>query len=119
MPDPTDRDYKAQLGDVLRRRDPAALHRFLRQSAASYGDERQVAEVEERSHAEMEELMHRMILTRADLADLHAASRGWLAAHDPPFRPPVAPDQGGRSPGGQARGARRSQRRWRPRGPGG
>ena len=113
MPGPTDRDYKAQLGAVLRRRDPAELHRFLRQSAASYGDERQVAEVEERSHAEMEELMHRMILTRPDLADLHAASRSWLAARDPPFRSSAV-----QGPGGQAGGARRPQRRWRSRGRG-
>jgi hypothetical protein len=83
MPGPSDSDYKAQLGAVLRGRDPEALHLFLRQSASAYGDERQVAEVEERSHAEMEELMHRMILTRPDLSDLHPESRNWLLARDP------------------------------------
>jgi hypothetical protein len=73
--------YKDRLGEVLRLRDPAALHLFLRQSAAGYGDEGQVHQVEERSHQEMEELMHRMTLARADLADLHAESRDWLARH--------------------------------------
>ena len=110
MRGPNDRDYKTRLGEALRRQDPAELHRFLRQSAASYGDERQVAEIEERSHAEMEELMHRMILTRPDLADLHAASRSWLAARDPSFRSSAIQ--------GAAGGARPPQRRWRPRGAG-
>ena len=90
MPGPRDSEYKARLGAILRRRDPAALHLFLRQSAAGYGDERQIADVEERSHAEMEELMHRMILARPDLSDLHPASRAWLAERNlgpPPARP--------------------------------
>jgi hypothetical protein len=83
MERPSDREYKARLGAILRQRDPAALHLFLRQSAAGYGDDRQVSEVEEQSHDEMEELMHRMILARGDLADLHPESRAWLAARDP------------------------------------
>jgi hypothetical protein len=41
-----------------------------------------VAEVEGRSLAEMEELMHRMILARADLEALHAGSRAALAQQD-------------------------------------
>lgn len=73
-----DYSYKSQLGEVLRQRDPAALHLFLRQRAAGYGDDGQVRQVEERSHQEMEELMHRMILARNDLADLHGVSRAWL-----------------------------------------
>ena len=81
MPGSSDQDYKARLGAVLRRRDPAALHLFLRQSAAGYGDERQVTEVEQQSHAEMAELLHRMTLARPDLAAFHAESRAWLAAH--------------------------------------
>ena len=106
MTNPSARDYKARLGEVLRQRDPAALHRFLRQSAASYGDERQVAEVEERSHGEMAELMHRMILSRPDLAELHADSRAWLQAHNPgqplpghSARPGDRRRRGGRRPG--------------------
>jgi hypothetical protein len=93
-PRPTDSSYKARLAQVLRRRDPAALHLFLRQSAAGYGDERQVADVEQRSQLEMTELLHRMTLARPDLADLHAESRAWLAAQaglnpstDRPTRP--------------------------------
>src|SRR5438874_1498619 len=78
MPGSSDQEYKARLGEVLRRRDPAELHLFLRQNAASYGDERQVVVAEWRSHEEMEQLMHRMILARPDLADLHAASRAFL-----------------------------------------
>jgi hypothetical protein len=83
MPKPSDQDYKARLGAVLRRRDPETLHLFLRQNASGFGDERQVVDVEERSHEEMEELMHRMILARTDMADLHAASRAWLAGRGP------------------------------------
>jgi hypothetical protein len=73
------RSYAEQLGDVLRRGDVAELRRFLLDNARRYGDERQVAEVEGRSPEEMQELMHRMILARPDLKDLHATSRRWLA----------------------------------------
>jgi hypothetical protein len=76
-----DRAYKDQLGAVLRQHDAEALHLFLRQRAAEYGDERQVEELERRSHDEMVELMHRMTLARPDLADLHPVSRAWLVAH--------------------------------------
>jgi hypothetical protein len=76
----SDNSYKARLGQVLRSRDPAALHLFLRQNAASFGDEQQVADVELRSHDEMTELLHRMTLARPDLADLHPESRAWLVA---------------------------------------
>ena len=78
-PKPTDSSYKTRLAEVLRLRDPGALHLFLRQSAAGYGDERQVADVEQRSQGEMTELLHRMTLARPDLADLHGESRAWLA----------------------------------------
>jgi hypothetical protein len=71
--------YAEQLGAVLRRRDPGELQRFLVDNARRFGDARQVAEVERRSADEMEELMHRMILARADLKELHAQSRAWLA----------------------------------------
>ena len=111
MPKPSDSDYKAQLARVLRRRDPAALHLFLRQSAASYGDERQVAEVEQRSHAEMEELMHRMILTRPDLADLHAESQAWLASRDPSFQARPNPRPADGEPARPWRRPRERQRR--------
>ena len=105
MPGSSDRDYKARLGEVLRRGDPEELHLFLRESAANYGDERQITDVEERSHEEMEQLMHRMILARPDLADLHAASERRLATEaGPPGGRPDAP----RPPG--ARPRRRSSR---------
>jgi hypothetical protein len=72
------RSYAEQLGDVLRGRDPGQLQTFLVENARRFGDARQVAEVEGKSAEEMEELMHRMILARADLKDLHAESDRWL-----------------------------------------
>ena len=71
----------AQLGSVLRQRDSAALRQFLLSSAERYGDDRQVADVRARSDAEMEELLHRMVVARPDLKDLHRASREWLFRH--------------------------------------
>jgi hypothetical protein len=65
----------------LRRRDAAALRLFLVQSAQRFGDERQVTDVESKSPDEMEELLHRMIVARPDLSDLHRASREWLFRH--------------------------------------
>ena len=73
--------YPAQLGAVLRRRNAVALRQFLLASAERYGDERQVADVESKSDTEMEELLHRMIVARPDLDDLHRASREWLFRH--------------------------------------
>jgi hypothetical protein len=73
--------YAEQLGDTLRRRDPRRLQAFLIDNARRFGDARQVAEVAGKSPEEMAGLMHRMILARADLKDLHAASRDWLAKH--------------------------------------
>ncbi len=78
MPEPRKPSYRDQLGAVLRQRDPMALKRFLVGSAATFGDQRQVSDVEEKNEAEMTELMHRMILARPDLEDLHRPSREWL-----------------------------------------
>ncbi len=78
-----DRSYVAQLGQVLRRRDVAALRAFLEAQAGRYGDERQVEAIRGQSDAELEALMHRMIVSRPDLAQLHAESRRWLARHRP------------------------------------
>jgi hypothetical protein len=78
---PGEPSYPAQLGSVLRRRNAVALRSFLLQSARRFGDERQVADVETRSDDEMEELLHRMIVARPDLDDLHRASREWLFRH--------------------------------------
>ena len=108
MAEPGDQSYRAGLGRVLRSRDPNALHLFLRQQAATFGDESQVEEIEQRSHQEMEELLHRMILTRPDLADLHAESRAWLTAHgaEQPPRPRQrarAPRTGSKGPGDPGR----------------
>jgi hypothetical protein len=76
-----DEDYQVKLGDVLRTRDPAALRDFLELSASRYGDDRQVEAVERKSDEEMEEMLHRMILARQDLAELHADSRRWMFEH--------------------------------------
>ena len=75
QPEPS---YPAQLGAVLRKRDPAALQSFLISSARRFGDVRQVEEVASKTSHELEELMHRMIVARPDLKDLHRASREWL-----------------------------------------
>ena len=73
--------YGTQLGNVLRRRDISVLRAFLIQSAARFGDARQVDEVQAKSDQEVEELLHRMIVARPDLQDLHRASREWLFRH--------------------------------------
>ena len=79
MPGPSrEPSYAVQLGTVLRRREVAALRAFLLRSAERFGDDRQVADVESKSDQELEELLHRMILARPDLQDLHRASREWL-----------------------------------------
>jgi len=80
MPNGREASYGQQLGQVLRRRDPLALQLFLIQNARRYGDQGQVDDVEAKSRDELEELMHRMIIARADLKDLHRASRQWLFA---------------------------------------
>jgi hypothetical protein len=78
---PHEPSYAAQLGAVLRQRQPSVLRQFLLDSAKRFGDERQVAEVAAKSDDEMLELLHRMIVARPDLADLHRASREWLFRH--------------------------------------
>ncbi len=78
---PREPSYAAQLGGVLRRRDVAALRAFLLQSASRFGDMKQVKDVREKSEDELEELLHRMIVARPDLEDLHRASREWLFRH--------------------------------------
>ena len=76
-----DESYQELLGQVLRRRDPAALRSFLEENAARYGDAAQVNAVRSQGDEEIEALLHRMILTRLDLQDLHAESRRWLFEH--------------------------------------
>lgn len=76
--EPADDAYQQRLGEVLRARDVHLLRAFLEESATRYGDARQVAEVREKSDAELEYLLHQMIVTRLDLAELHPDSRKWL-----------------------------------------
>lgn len=78
---PRDPSYVTQLGSVLRRRDAGELRRFLVEAAGRFGDERQVADVLGKSDEEMQELLHRMVVARPDLKDLHRASREWLFRH--------------------------------------
>jgi hypothetical protein len=78
---PREPSYVTQLGVVLRRRDPSALRAFLLQSAERFGDMKQVVDVQQKSPDELEELLHRMIVARPDLEDLHRASREWLFRH--------------------------------------
>lgn len=78
---PREPSYATRLAAVLRRRDAVALREFLVDSAQRFGDARQVADVQSKSDEEMQELLHRMIVARSDLQDLHRASREWLFRH--------------------------------------
>ena len=78
---PREPSYVTQLGAVLRRREPTVLRQFLIDSATRFGDSKQVADVQSKSDIEMEELLHRMIVARPDLDDLHRTSREWLFRH--------------------------------------
>ncbi len=78
---PREPSHAARLGAVLRLVDARALRAFLIEAAERFGDERQVAEVRDKSDAEMDELLHRMILSRPDLSEFHRASREWLFRH--------------------------------------
>ncbi|MFN8637171.1 MAG: hypothetical protein U0893_25260 [Chloroflexota bacterium] len=101
-----DRAYATRLGDVLRQRSVPALRAFLEAQAERYGDERQIAAVRAQTDAEIELLLHRMILARADLRSLHAESAGWLAG----------PHMPGTGPSGPVGGARSAPRSGRPPG---
>jgi hypothetical protein len=76
-----DSSYQERLGRTLRLRDVAALRSFLLEQAQSFGDERQVQAIRSQPDLELDQIMHRMILARADLADLHAASRAALGTN--------------------------------------
>jgi hypothetical protein len=78
---PREPSYAARLGAVLRQRDPARLRAFLLEGATRFGDQRQIEDVQAKSDEELVELLHRMILARSDLQDLHRASREWLFRH--------------------------------------
>lgn len=110
---PDDRAYGAQLGDVLRQRNVASLRAFLEAQAGKYGDERQVEAIRAQSDAELEMILHRMTLARADLAELHAESERWLndqAGPSPrPSGRPAGQNRRGPSPNGHARRRRPPQ----------
>lgn len=72
--------YVAQLGAVLRQRDPEALRAFLAASARRYGNEAEARAIEAAPRDEMLVTLHRTILARPDLRDLHPASERWLRA---------------------------------------
>jgi hypothetical protein len=78
---PREPSYAAQLGAVLRQRNARVLREFLLKAAERYGDHRQISDVQQKSDEEMQELLHRMIVARPDLQDLHRASREWLFHH--------------------------------------
>ncbi len=73
--------YVQELGAVLRQRDPLALRAFLAASARRFGNEAEAAEIESREVAEMNLIMHQMIVARPDLRPLHADSQRWLRGH--------------------------------------
>ena len=99
-----DQEYARRLGQVLRQRDVAALRAFLEEQAGRYGDERQVEAIRAQSDAELEAILHRMILARPDLADLHAESQRRLGGS-------------GGSPGADRRSRRRLGGQRPPNGP--
>jgi hypothetical protein len=78
---PAEPSYVTRLGNILRQRNIVVLRAFLLQSAERFGDTRQVDDVQTKSDEELEELLHRMIVARPDLEDLHRASREWLFRH--------------------------------------
>jgi hypothetical protein len=69
-----DESYRDILGRILRSRDPEALREFLLEGEEKFGDPDEDSEVEFLTERELAELMHRMILARPDLKELHAAS---------------------------------------------
>jgi hypothetical protein len=98
-----DQEYTEQLGAVLQRRDPEALRSFLVESAQRFGDAAQVAQITQQPAAALEMMMHRMIVSRLDLAALHADSQQWLKSRG--FDAPKAkqPPKPRRAPGPAAR----------------
>ena len=77
--------YVRQMGGVLRKNDVAALRDFLAASAEERNDPGEAMEIRGIPEADMEARMHKMIVARKDLEDIHAESREWLVAHG--FRP--------------------------------
>jgi len=84
--DASDASYQEHLGATLRRRDLQALRAFLTDRARAFGDTAQLDAFANQSDADLERLMHRMILARADLASLHAASRAALGMDSAPSK---------------------------------
>ncbi|MDO8683130.1 MAG: hypothetical protein Q7N50_06580 [Armatimonadota bacterium] len=80
-----DASYVQQMGRVLRKRDVAALRDFLIQAAMERNDPSEAEEIKGIPEADLEVRMHKMIMARKDLHDLHEESRKWLIAHG--FRP--------------------------------
>jgi hypothetical protein len=94
--DPADRGdnaYQEQLGQILRLRDPSALRSFLVQQATTFGDDGQVQAIKAQSDEELEIIMHRMILARTDLIDLHPASQVALGMDPASKRPGPRPQR--------------------------
>jgi hypothetical protein len=85
-----DQQYVERLGAVLRTQDVEQLRGFLIENARRFGDEAQVTQITGQSAQELEALMHRMIVARSDLAELHPSSRTWLQQHgqNPPQAEP-------------------------------
>jgi hypothetical protein len=81
----TDTIYTANLSAVLRKRDTAALRDFLKAEACGRDPDR-VDEIDEIAKTDLEVRMYKMILSRPDLADLHADARRWLTGHGFEYR---------------------------------
>jgi hypothetical protein len=79
-----DTGYVQRLSYVLRKRDVDALREFLKQEAVVREPERAL-EIESIPNHELETRMHKMILARPDLGDLHADARRWLRENTAPI----------------------------------
>ncbi|MFN0073717.1 MAG: hypothetical protein ACKVVP_19730 [Chloroflexota bacterium] len=84
---PGDLGYRESLGRTLRRGSVSGLRAFLIGQAEAFGNEQHVQAIISQTEAELQTLMHRMILARTDLADLHPLSRAALGMQSAPKAP--------------------------------
>ena len=80
-----DQSYVHEMGRVLRDRNLEALRQFLARSAQERNDPGEATEIQGIPAADLEARMHKMIMARPDLQDLHDESSKWLIAHG--FKP--------------------------------
>ena len=72
--------YVKGLLTILKKHDVDALRDFLAEEARARDPEME-KEIESISDEELEIRMHKMILARPELGEIHAGSRRWLREH--------------------------------------